>query len=145
MPRRPSCWRRTRLSRHSVSMHRGLSATCGVVAVLCLTACASPSAAEKAHANAMSQAETSRRHLEALVPFDNVPMSEDLARRALVPGGVVLQAAGTNSDAAVEAKFIGIGWSESFEPTRTDLPFCFRFTRLGGSHGFTVTELESCP
>jgi len=134
-----------RPSGHSVSMHRGLPAICGVVAVLCLTACANPSAAEKAHANAVSQAETSRRHLEALVPFDNVPLSEDLARRALVPGGVVLKASGMSMDAEVEAKFIGTGWSESFEPTRTDLPFCFRITRHDGSHGFAVTEMGSCP
>jgi hypothetical protein len=116
-----------------------------VAAVLSLTACALPTAAEKAHADAVAQAETSRRHLEALVPFDLAPLSKDLARRALVPGGVLLSSTGTNVDATVDAEFTGVGWSESFEPTRTDLPFCLRMTRHVGTHDFQVTELDACP
>jgi hypothetical protein len=126
-------------------MRRGLCAVVGVAALLSLTACAVPTPAERAHADAVAQAETSRRHLEALVPFDLAPMSTDLARRALVPGGVLLSSTGTNVEATVEAKFTGVGWSESIEPTRTDLPFCFRMTRHGGTHDFQVTELDACP
>jgi hypothetical protein len=95
--------------------------------------------------SATAQAEASRQHLEALVPYDLAPLSPDLARRALAPGGVLLSSTGTNSEATVEARLVGVGWSDSFEPTRTDLPVCFRFTRHGGSHAFQVTELDSCP
>ena len=125
-------------------MHRGLYVV-GIAALLALTACAVPTAADRAHSDAVAQAETSRRHLEALVPYDLAPLSPDLARRALVRDGVLLSSTGTNSEATVEARFTGVGWSESFEPTRTDLPFCFQMTRHGGTHDFQVTELDSCP
>jgi hypothetical protein len=117
----------------------------GVVALLAVAACAGPTAADKAHADAVAQAETSRRHLEALVPYDLAPLSPDLARRALVRDGVLLSSTGTNAEATVEARFTGVGWSESFEPTRTDLAVCFRMTRHGGTHDFDVTELDTCP
>lgn len=125
-------------------MRRGLFAV-GAAAVLVLTACAVPTAEERAHADAVSQAETSRRHLEALVPYDLAPLSSELARRALVRDGVLLSATGTDAEATVEARFTGVGWSASLQPTRTDLPVCFRLTRQGGSHDFQVTELDSCP
>lgn len=126
-------------------VNRGWIATFGVATVLTLAACAPQTAEQKAHADAVAQAELSGRHLEALVPFDLAPLSADVARRALVRDGVLLTASGTNSEATVEAKFIGVGYSETVEPTRTDVPVCFRMTRHDGSHAFDVTELESCP
>ena len=126
-------------------MNRGARVAVCIAIATALASCAQPSPTDKAHADAAAQAEQSRRHLEALIPFDLAPLEVDRARRAFVRDGSLLAVAGSNSEADIDARFTGVAWSDSWQPTRTDLPVCFRLTRHGGSHAFQVTELNSCP